>query len=175
MKSSIVFMIVLLTNILPCNCQVRVNKMEIEKAKEVDYHVFFNHMIENKHFEKIAKNNYYIFDSISVFLYYGKVSAGIFNCKITTIYKTDINVLKREIPNYKKLSGYALQEIIVSKIFKTHKVTNQNEIVIVEISYKLEKNIIATVSYHIGNNIEKKEEYQINCTDFKIINHSIKQ
>jgi hypothetical protein len=87
-----------------CFGQIKVNETNKQKAEKADIMHFFACMTSNNHLEKIAKENYYIFDTINGELYYGKVNSGFFKEKITEVFKIDTDTLCKQLPNV----GYEL-------------------------------------------------------------------
>jgi hypothetical protein len=171
MKKIIFNMIFLLSILDYCFGQLKVNETDKQRAKESDIMHFFVCMTSNKYSEKIAKNNYYIFDTVAGYLYYGKVHSGFIKGKITEIFKTDVEVLCKQLPNFIKLNGCLLREIVVSDIAKANGIYNKSEISIKNISYQLDDAIIISIDFVIGRQ-EQQKAYKLNKTDFSIINCS---
>jgi len=152
-----------------CLGQINVNQTDAQRAEKSDVMHFFTCMTSNNYYEKVAKNNYYIFDTISGKLYYGKVHSGFFKGKITDIFKVDVDMLQKQLPNFKKLHGALLREIVLSDIAKTKVLCNQSEIIVNEISFKLDTVIVVTIDFVVNGNAEQKL-YKLATTDFSILN-----
>ena len=160
---------ILLSTFSSCLAQIKVNESDRKRAKESDVVHFFVCMTSNSYYEKVAKNNYYIFDSIEGYLYYGKVHPEFFNSKITDIFKVDIDVLQRQIPNFEKLHGTVLMEIVLSDISNENKILNKSEIIVKNISYQLDNVLIVSIDFAIRGK-EQHKMYKLNAIDFSIIN-----
>jgi hypothetical protein len=164
--------IILLTILVSCFGQIKVNNEDRQRAEETEVMYFFVCMTSNEYYEKIAKNNYYIFDTINRYLYYEKVHSRFFKGTITEIFKVNVDVLQKQLPNFRKLHGAVLREIILSDISKKNKISNKSEIIVKNISYKLNNAIIVSVNFSIGGR-EQQKIYKLNTTDFNIINNNL--
>lgn len=143
---------------------------KIEKPRSTsDITHFFTCMTSNEYSEKIAKNNYYIFDTTDGYLYYGKVHSGFFRGKIAEIYKVDIDVLCKQLPNFRRLNGAELRKIVVSDIAKANGISNKSEITVKNISYQLDDVIIVFIDFVIEGQ-EQQKTYKLNTIDFSIVN-----
>jgi hypothetical protein len=165
---TMILSIFLLSSFDFCFGQIKVNEMDRQRAKKTDIMHFFSCMTGNNHLEKIAKNNYYIFDTINGKLYYGKVNSGLLKGKITEVFKVDVGELCKKIPNYKNLNGTKLKEIVLSDILKTNGLCNKSEIIVNNISFKLEMSIIVSVDFVIKGQKQQKT-YKLDASDFSII------
>jgi hypothetical protein len=165
---TIIFSIFLLSSFDFCFGQIKVNETDRQKAEKSDIMHFFGCMTSNDYYEKIAKNNYYIFDTINGELYYGKVHSGFFKGKITDLFKIDVDTLCKKLPNYKKLNGIILREIVLSDIAKVNGLCNKSAIIVKNIAFKLEKTIIVFIDYVIEEQ-EQQKLYKLDTTDFSII------
>lgn len=159
---------ILLGTFSSCFAQIKVNKTDKKRAEETDITHFFVCMTSNYYYEKIAKNNYYIFDTINEYLYYGKVHSGFLKGKITEIFKVKIDVLQKQLPNFKKLHGAELRKIVVSDIAKVNGISNCSEIIIKDTSYQLDDTIIVFIAFVIKGQ-EQRKTYKLNITDFSVI------
>lgn len=164
----IIYSMILLSYFGSCFSQVKINETDRQRAEDSNVIDFFNYMVSNEYYEKIAKNDYYIFDTINGKVYYGKVHSGFFKGKITEIFKVDANALCKQIPNFRKLHGALLREIILSDIAKSNGLCNQSAIIINDISFKLDTAIIVFIDFMISGK-EKQKIYKLNTADFSII------
>jgi hypothetical protein len=83
MKKALFFNMICLSSFSFCFGQPKLNEADKRKAVESDVMHFFACMTNNVYYEKIAKNNYYIFDTVDKYLYYGKMHSGFFKGTIT--------------------------------------------------------------------------------------------
>jgi hypothetical protein len=164
----IIFNMILLSAFISCFAQINVNETDKKRAEESDVTHFFICMTSNEYYEKVAKNNYYIFDTIGGYLYYGKVNSGFFRGKITEIFRIKIENIQEQLPNFRKLNGAELRKIVVSDIAKANKVSNKSEITIQNISYQLDDAITVFIVFWISGK-EQLKTYKLNKTDFSII------
>jgi hypothetical protein len=160
---------VLLSYFCPCSGQINVNETDRQRAEKSDVMHFFACMTNNRHYEKVAKNNHYIFDTINGKLYYGKVHSGFFKGKITDIFKIDVDVLQKQLPNFKKLHGFVLREIVLADIAKSNGLCNQSEIIVKNISFRLDTAIVVTIDFMINEKAQQKI-YKLDTVDFSIVN-----
>lgn len=151
-----------------CFSQINVNESDKKRATETDVMHFFVCMTSKTYYEKVAKNHYYIFDSNGEYLYYGKIYAGFFKAKITEIFKVDINILQEQLPNFRKLHGALLKEIVLSDIAKSNGLCNQSEIIVNNISFKLDTAIFVSIDFVIRGQGRQKI-YKLNTSDFGIV------
>ena len=164
----IVYTIILITLCVSSYSQIKINAMDKKRATETNVSHFFNCMVSNESVEKVAKNNYYLFGIIEKKLYYGRIKAGFFKEKIKEIYKIDIEELGEKIPNYLKLDGVLLREIVLNEIAKTSGIENKSEICIQNISFKLDKNILVYVEFRYRGLVQHKT-YKLSSSNFKIL------
>jgi hypothetical protein len=160
---------ILLYTFGPYFFQINVNETDRQRAEKSDVMHFFDCMTSQKYYEKVAKDHYYIFDSNEEYLYYGKLSAGFFKAKIIEIFKVDVNALCKQIPNFKKLHGALLKEIVLSEIAKSNGLCNQSEIIVNTISFKLDTTIVISIDFMI-NGKARQEIYKLDTDDFSIVN-----
>jgi hypothetical protein len=151
-----------------CFGQIKVNETDRQRAEKADIMHFFACMTSNNYLEKIAKNNYYIFDTINGELYYGKVNSAFFKGKITEVFKIDIDTIYKRLPNYKKLNAITLREIVLSDIARTNKLCNKTEIIVNSISFNLDTAIIISIDFVIKGQQQKKT-YKLDTSNFNII------
>lgn len=168
MKIKLFLMLIILgTN---CKGQINLAKIDLDKVKESTIQDFFDHMMENMYPEKIAKKNYYLFGSMNNYVLYGKTKPKLFSCEVLEIYKIDSAILVQKFPNYDKLSGKRITEILKDDIKRVEKLESINEIIVKNISFSLNTNIKAVISYCTSNNDKKKTiTYKILCSDFSIL------
>jgi hypothetical protein len=152
-----------------CFGKVNINESDKQKAAESDTKHFFACMTSNEHYEKVARDNYYIFDTINGYLYYGKVHSGFFKGKITEIFKVNIDIIQKQLPNFRKLHGAELRKIVVSDIAKANGISNNSAIIIKNTSYQLDDAIIVFIDF-VTRGQEQRKTYKLNKTDFSIIN-----
>jgi hypothetical protein len=107
----IIFNTILLTTFSSCFAQIKISEADKKRAEKMDAMHFFVCMTSNNYYEKIARNNYYIFDTLNGELYYGKVKSGFFKGKITDIFKTDVYELQKQIPNFNDIPKDILEQL----------------------------------------------------------------
>jgi hypothetical protein len=168
MKKALIFNIICLSIFSFCYGQPKLNGADKRRATESDVMHFFACMTSNAYYEKIVKNNYYIFDTIERYLYYGKIHSGFFKGTITDIFKIDVDVLQQQLPNFRKLHGFVLKEIVLSDIAKKNKIFNKSEIIVKNISFKLDNVIVVSIDFVIGGQ-EQRKIYKLSTSDFSII------
>ncbi|MBO7144757.1 MAG: hypothetical protein J6W13_08015 [Salinivirgaceae bacterium] len=73
-------------------------------------------------------------------------------------------------PNYDKLSGENLIEILKDDLRKVEKLDSVNDIIVKDASFSLNTNIDAVISYYTSsdNNV-KNVTYNLRCSDYSII------
>ena len=168
MIKKIVLLIIILSCI-SCMSKNTIDKNKIKEAKLVTYHDFFKHMTENIRPEKIRNKNYYIFHEDNDFVYYSKVKQGFTKEEILEPIKVNKGQLIQKFPNYKKLTGPKLYQIIKSDFLKTND-SLRGKINIVTSTFKLNENIDAKLFYKILGDQEIKEVFYIlDCKDFSIL------
>lgn len=153
---------------ISCYSQIKINAMDKKRATETSVLHFFNCMVSNEFVEKVAKNNYYLFDIIEGKLYYGRIKTGFFKGKIKEIYKINIEELEEKIPNYLKLDGVLLREIVLNEIAQASGIENKSEIAVQDISFKLDKNILVDIEFLL-NGLMQHKTYKLCTRNFKII------
>lgn len=152
-----------------CKGQISLNDIDLNKVQETTVQEFFSHMMSNMYPEKVARRNYYIFGTIKGYVLYGKTEPKLFTSNIAEIYKIDSTVLVQKFPNYAKLSGEILLNILKEDIKKVENLGSVNEIIIDDVFFSLNLDIIVEVTYHtIKNNKNKTVVYNFTCTDFSI-------
>ena len=165
------FIFILIVFYISCFGRIKTDDIVFNNAKQATFKDFFYHMTGNKWFEKMRNKNYYIFQaSDEKYIYYGKM---IKKNEELEIYKVDRKLLTNKFPNYRKLHGYTLAEIVENDYIEKNNLEN-NQIYFKESSFKLnESTIESKIKYWIHKENMSKElievNYELDCKDFSII------
>lgn len=145
--------------------------LNLEKAREITYNEFFQKRMENK-LRKINVGNWDILYTDSNFVYIGKpkLKRLFSNVRILdTLYKTDIETLKTNIPQYKEIQGFILKQKAYLEIMST-----KNDTLYVYPSEKFdaqitEKTIEININATLSDSSKVKYNISFDKNDLKVL------
>lgn len=150
--------------------QADLTKVNVDEVPETSVQLFFDCMMRNKRPEVVAWRNILLFGTKDNYVLYGRIKPKLFTYKIIEIYKVDSTIMVQTFPNYDKLSGENLIEILKVDLRKVEKLDSVNDIIVKDASFSLNTNIDAVISYYTSsdNNV-KNVTYNLRCSDYSII------